>query len=34
MGAGHVGGSDRLQEGIRFNTTFGGLEVSQKSFGQ
>ena len=31
---GHVGGSDRLQEGMRFFTTCSNLEISQKSFGQ
>ena len=31
---GHVGGSDRLQDGIRFKTACSNLEIPQKSFGQ
>ena len=34
MEDGHVGGSDRLQQGIRFFTTCSNLEISEKSFGQ
>ena len=29
VGDGHVGGSDRLQEGIRFRTTCSNLEISR-----
>ena len=34
VGERHVGGSDRLQEGICLKTTCGNLEIPQKPFDQ